>query len=488
MAGRHARTTRGRFVRPVVAVLALLCLAAPALMPASSAAFTALTTGPASSFTARATFGLTQTAPCFSDIGGGCTTVPGIAKGVSVVVSPDGKHVYTGSATNSVVAEFSRNATTGALTRLASPNACVTSTAGLAGCTTIGSTIMDEVWDLAISPDGKHVYVAAYSSSTVVSFSRNSTTGALTLLRCLYDGSVSAPAGCASTSARGIKGANGIVVSPDGAYVYVTGYGSNALAVFTRNATTGALTQASGISGCFANGNNNSIGCTTDVRGMLKPYYLRVSPDGASVYVAGYSSNAIAIFQRDMATGVLAQPASPNKCFYNTTSTVVTECTAARGLSNVYHVGIAPDGATVYALGNTSNAVAAFTRNASTGVLTPVAAPNACVNSGTVLTGCSAARAISGPTGIDFSPDGLFAFVSAQGSNAVAVFRHNNNTGVLTQLTGTSGCVGGLAGDGCTAGLGLSSAGAVATSPDGRDVYVAGGSTDGYVTVLNLTH
>ncbi|GGQ75904.1 lactonase family protein [Couchioplanes azureus] len=491
MAGRHARATRGRPAWVVAALLTLLYLGGTALMPVSSAAFTATTTGPASTFPARSTFGLTQTAGCLNDTGtSGCTGATGIVGGTSVVVSPDGKHVYVGSVNgdSSGVAAFSRNTTTGALTQLASPHRCY-SNVDVTGCTTVQGLLLS-VYDLAISPDGRHVYAVAFGSSTLVAFSRNATTGALTPLsgtaRCLYDNTVANPGGC--TAARKFLNPDGVIVSPDGAYVYVASHGSDALTVLARNATTGALTQPADASGCYTN--NSTAGTCTLARGMDEPYYLRTSPDGTTVYVAAYRSNAIAIFQRNMSTGVLMQPASPNGCVY--TGNGNANCTLVKGLSGAYFVGVAPDGATVYGVGNTGGTVAAFTRNATSGLLTQLASPNSCVYGGT-MTGCTTARAVTNPVGIAFSPDGLFAFVPAAGSDAVAVFRHNNGTGVLTQLSGTSGCVALTTAAGCTAVLGMSLGGAtgtagIAVSPDGRDVYVAGGSANGSVAVLNLSH
>lgn len=482
MAG-DAGAARGRLARVGATLFALLCLGGFALMPSSSAAFTATTTGPASSFAARATFGLSQTAPCFSDNGtGSCTAAAGISEGASVVVSPDGKNVYVGSIANSAVASFSRNATTGALTQLGCH-----SNATLAGCTRV-TGVIGAVSDLSISPDGKNVYAVGYNSSTIAEFSRNATTGALTLLSspngCLYDNGVGTPpAGC--TAARKLSGADGVVVSPDGAYVYVVAVSSNSLTVFARNATTGVLTQVSGTAGCYTN--VTASGCTT-VRGLVNPYYLRTSPDGTSVYVASYGGSAVAVFQRNMTTGVLTQPAGPNACVYDNTAGAIPSCTVVSGISGAYHVDVAPDGRTVYAAGRNGNTVAAFTRNTSTGVLTQVASPNSCAYIGSAVTGCTAARAISQPTGIEFTSDGLFAFVTSAGSHGVAVFRHNSSTGVLTQLTATSGCIALSTTSGCTTGIGLNTASAIAISPDGRDVYVVGGSGRGYVAVLNVTH
>src|SRR4029077_11416173 len=92
----------------------------------------------------------------------------------------------------------------------------------------------------------------ARDGSAVAIFARNTTTGALTQL--------SGTAGCVSsdgtggscTQARGLQGARTAVVSPDNLHVYVAAQTGNAVAVFARNTTTGALTQLSGAAGCIA--------------------------------------------------------------------------------------------------------------------------------------------------------------------------------------------------------------------------------------------
>ncbi|GAB1646531.1 hypothetical protein KRMM14A1259_69540 [Krasilnikovia sp. MM14-A1259] len=488
---RPGRTRRG--LRAALVPLVVLSLAGLGLLPTSLAAFSATTTGPASSYTTRATFGLSQTAGCFSNDGSGsCTAATGIVNGKSAVVSPDGKHVYVGTvsdATNSGIAMFSRNATTGALTQLASPNKCL-SNGTVSGCTAAPG-LLNYVYDVAISPDGKHVYAPGYTSKTVAELSRDSSTGALTPLagpnKCLYDSGTASISGC--TSARQIDGAVGVAISPDGANVYVTSYTSNSLTVFDRNSTTGVLTQQAGTAGCITNAAVS--GCTTG-KGLSQPRYIAISPDGTSLYVASFASQAVAVFQRNTSTGALTQASMPNACLYDSGATTITGCTSAKGLSTAYGVTVAPNGRSVYVMALNGDTVAAFTRNTGTGVLTQLANPNACLylSGGTVVPGCSSARAIDGPSSMTFSDDGLFAFVAGNSGNAVAAFRHDNTTGVLTQLTGTAGCIAVSGAGGCSTGLGLMNANTVFTSPDGRDVYAAGGASggNGWVAPLNLTH
>lgn len=461
------------------------------LLPSASAVFTAKTTG-SGTFTARTVFGLTQTAPCFThDASGGCGSAVAIRQTENMSISPDGKHLYAAAHTDDAVAQYARNLTTGALTALAAPNQCV-SNAATTGCTTAAG--LDRAYDVVVSPDGNHVYAAGYASDAVAAFSRDATTGALTQLaapnRCVSNAAIT---GC--TTGRALDGADGVAISPDGAFVYVAAYTSSAVTVFSRNSTTGVLTQLAGTAGCIADTSSTVTGCTAAV-GLKNPYFLQVSPDGRSVYAAANGSSAVPVLQRNTTTGVLTQAAAPNACVYNTGSTAITGCTAAVGLSGVYNVRVSPDNSSVYALGYDGDTIAALSRNTTTGVLTQLAGPNACLylTGGTAPAGCTAARAIDAPTGLSFTPDGRHLFVSAYTSGAVAVFRRGT-TGVLTQLTGTNGCFA-VSVTGCATGKGVQLGLSVLVSPDGRDVYVGGGQPQGTgqnpptgnLAVLNWTH
>ena len=75
-----------------------------------------------------------------------------------------------------------------------------------------------------------------------------------------------------------------VAISPDGANVYVTAAGSDALAVFARNRRTGALRQLPGARGCFSQFPGG--GCLVG-RALNEPTSVAVSPDGEHVYVAG---------------------------------------------------------------------------------------------------------------------------------------------------------------------------------------------------------
>jgi hypothetical protein len=106
-------------------------------------------------------------------------------------------------------------------------------------------------------------------------------------------------------------------------------------------------------------------------------------------------------------------------------------------------------------------------------LLGPLPGPEGCVTQGGTA-GCRAGRALDKVSGLVASRDGRNVYAAVRDSGAVAAFRRDRRTGVLSQLSGTDGCVGGAPADGCAAGRNLRGARALTLSPDGRSVYVAG--------------
>jgi DNA-binding beta-propeller fold protein YncE len=93
---------------------------------------------------------------------------------------------------------------------------------------------------------------------------------------------------------------------------YVASKVSDAVAVFRRDATTGALTQPLGTAGCVSQ--TGTGGQCVDGRALNGASAVVVSPDGANVYVASGTSDAIASFARNTTSGQLAQLADWNAC------------------------------------------------------------------------------------------------------------------------------------------------------------------------------
>jgi DNA-binding beta-propeller fold protein YncE len=246
---------------------------------------------------------LAGTAGCVSETGNGGACADGKALRIanSVALSDDDKHVYVASADSDAVAIFRRNATTGALTQLVGPTGkagCVSET-GTAGECADGKAL-DGARSLAVSADGKNVYVASGEPSDAVAvFRRNSTTGVLTQLV-----GPAGKAGCVSETGSGgtcangkaLDNANGLAVSPDGESVYVAST-SNAVAVFRRFAPSGRLAQLAGTAGCISE--DGSGGACADGKALELAFSVAISPDGQSAYVGSEFSFAVAVFARE---------------------------------------------------------------------------------------------------------------------------------------------------------------------------------------------
>ena len=279
--------------------------------------------------------------------------------------------------------------------------------------------------DVVVSPGGKHVYVTGPNDDAIAVFSRDSLTGELTFVSLERQG---------FDNADGLDVARKVTISPDGAHVYVTGAASNAVAVFSRDAGTGDLT--------FVEVEKDGVG---GVDGLLTAYGVTVSPDGQHVYVTGNSDDALAVFSRNAVTGELT--------FVEFKQDGVG---SVDGLNAAREVIVSPDGNHVYVAGYDDDAVAVFSRNTMTGVLTFVEVQQ---------NGVASVDGLDGVSGISISPDGNYVYTASEFGDAVAVFSRNSSTGQLTFVEFQADGVGGVEG--------LDGSHSVSVSPDGNHVYVA---------------
>ena len=139
--------------------------------------------------------------------------------------------------------------------------------------------------DLAISPDGAHLYAISRGDNALAVLGRNADTGRLTPIDQLAD-----PA----TGIDGLVGlASALTLSPDGAQLYVTSL-IGAVAVLARDAGSGRLSVLE----AHRDGENG-------IAGLAAATDVVVSPDGADVYALGrigaVGDAAVTVFRRDLA-------------------------------------------------------------------------------------------------------------------------------------------------------------------------------------------
>jgi DNA-binding beta-propeller fold protein YncE len=461
------RRARREGVALLLAALALL------VMTASALAATGDLTQPAA------------TSSCWSEDGTGglCADGKALSSAHSVAISPDGKNVYVAAkgAVSNAVAVFSRNTTTGVLTQLAGTAGCVSETG--AGPCADGRALIGAI-SVAVSPDGANVYVASFGSDAIARFNRNPTTGALTQPAAATGGCVSETGAGPCADSRALSDVSSVTVSPDGKSVYATSPGSqpagtaaDGVARFNRVSTgpaTGAIAQPAGAAGCVTE--DGSGGLCADGEALLGAYSVTVSPDGKSVYVASRDSSAVTRFNRNTTNGAIVQTANcVSESGFGT-------CADGKGLGGASSVTVSPDGKSVYVGSTTSDAVARFIRNTTTGAITqPAAGTTGCVSE-TGAGPCADGRALVqnnsvGSRFVAVSGDGKSVYVASShtADGAVARFNRNTTSGAITQpAAAATGCISELGTSGtCADGRALRGATSVAVSASGKHVYVA---------------
>ena len=320
----------------------------------------------------------------------------------AVTVSPDGTSVYTASSRDDAVAVFRRDPETGALTFVERKRDAVDDvTNGLDGAAAV-----------TVSPDSLWVYACGYDDDAIVVFARDPATGALTFVEFQMNNVF---------GVQGLNGVRAVTVSPDGTHLYAAADRADSLTVFRRNTADGKLT--------FLERKQDALDNSVD--GLDLANAVVVSPDGKHVYSAGTRDDAIGIFSRDAATGLLTF-----------VGVVRDGVDPVEGLFGVRGLAVAPDGSHVYAAGTDDNAVTVFERDATTGALT---------FAGTHLDGVGDVRDLAGVQAVALSPDGSTLYAAAASGDAVTAFSTRCADGTLDP---DEQCDDGnsAAGDGCSPG------------------------------------
>jgi len=294
---------------------------------------------------------------------------------VGALVSPDGRYVVCVSFRSNTVSLFERDSSKGLLKKLDTVRQNERGGQGL-------------TWVIAdvFSPDSRFVYVIADRSAALSVFG-------------ITENKKLALVECSKGEDNCFDGARGIAVSPDGKYVYVVSYRANTLVVLERDPETGKTKvkqlitdekgDVHGLAGVW------SVGCSSDgmfvytsagrrqndqfpgdnaicvfkrmpdgtlsliqevfdgrqgVSGFIGGNELRVSPDGQNLYALGSRSNSVVAFRRNPETGQLAYL----QTFYD--SEVAGKEGSASG------IGISPDGEYVYVAGEFDKSILIFKR------------------------------------------------------------------------------------------------------------------------------
>lgn len=379
----------------------------------------------------------------------------------AIAISADGRDVYVASSTSDAIAVFRRNTRTGRLNQARGDAGCIAAR-GAAGCArAVG---LEGPTSVAISPDGRNVYATSVTSDSITIFRRNPKTGALAQPTD-STGCIAALATPRCATARALRAPDVVAVSPDGTSVYVGSFDGNAILVFARSPSSGTLRQLAGSAGCLAE--QPIAGCAIGLA-MAAPEGIAISSDGKNAYVAAAGSSALDALARDPSTGALTQATDGSGCIANSP---LSGCSIGRQLAGADAVTVSPDGQDVYTTAALSNSVASFARTASTGQLAQPVGTTGCAIY-VLAVACSLGRTLIDPEGLAVSPDGANVYTAAFASGAIDVLARNAS-GELMQEPRRWGCVTSHRTPTCVLARGLLGVSSLAVSRDGKYLYSA---------------
>jgi YVTN family beta-propeller protein len=240
-----------------------------------------------------------------------------------LAVTPDGKKVYVGDNQGVSVIDTATNMV----------------------ATTIGLPDGQTASGVAVSPDGSTVYAAGLSAANI---------GIVSIIITATD--------MVATTIEVGNDPEGVAVSPDGSAVYVANFRDGTVSVISQGLVTATI----------------SVG--------IEPTSVVVSPDGATVYVLRFNGTVIAI------------DASDNQPFLSFTAS--TDDTASG-----FDLAISPDGGALYSENDNLNMV-------------PIDSTSLYGAIGSIPVG-------RGPRGVAVTADGIFGYVTNFSDNTVSKFNVN---------------------------------------------------------------
>jgi 6-phosphogluconolactonase (cycloisomerase 2 family) len=256
-------------------------------------------------------------------------------------------------------------------------------------CSAVCTVAQSPYW-LAITPNGRFLYVSNYTADTVSPYSIGST-GTLTRIA------------CASATCTTDNGPEDATVTPNGKYLYVTSSADSYVTAFSI-ASTGSLKKIS----CGS--------CTTG----SYPWTSAVTPNGKFLYVLNDESASISPFAIH-SNGSL----TPISCS--------TGCSAGKvsgtPFASAYGLVVSPNGRFVYTVNYTDERVEPHSVNLN-GSLTAIT----CSPSSNCSTGGGSA-----PTSVTMSPNGSFLDVVDAANDKVVVFSVAANGSISPVTCSTCG-------------------------------------------------
>ncbi len=405
--------------------------------------------------------------------------VQGLAGAQAVAVSGDGANVYV--AAESAVVALARDPSSGALRPALWPSAraCVASVSR--SCATEDAAV-NGADALAISRDGRYVYVGASNTASVSAFARARHGELVPLREDLggYFGCVSGEPLAGIRQARcggratALAGVAALAISPDGRNLYAVSYGlapgQDSIVTLERNPSDGGLRPLAGTHGCLQS--LPGRGCRA-LAGLEGASAITISANGRFVYVASQVSGAVRGFLRDRATGALTALYGRGGCVSSGEHAAgdVPCAASVPQLAGARSIALSPDGRELYVAAFDPGAVVVLKRDPATGRL--AVAPPSCLQAQPEADCPAGLPFLRGVAALALAPDGTALYVIGEGANSLVELSRNPTDGALTLASATPTTVPTVSGPI-----------ALALSPGGESVYVASPFDDGVAALL----
>lgn len=291
----------------------------------------------------------------------------GLLQASAVVVSPDGRHVYTTASADDALVVFRRDATPDTL---GFAHVEMQNVGGVFG--------LDSPVALTVSPNGRYVHVASSSSNALTVFRRSASHDDLVLVDVEREG---------DDGLSGMVGATAVAASPDSEFVHVAARDDDTISVFRRDGTLDDFVLVDQVGG---------------IAGLSGVSDLVVSPDGRHLYSTAAIDSRVSVFDRD-ALGQLSL-----------ITTYVDNGNGGTALAGAEAIAISPEGTLLFVASPVESAVTVYHRNPATGLLKVAEI---------VRDGVGEVDGLGGAIALAVSPDALHVYAAASGDDAVSGFR-----------------------------------------------------------------
>ncbi len=322
---------------------------------------------------------------------------------------------------------------------------------------------LDRANHLAITRDGKYLYVASYGSNALNVFLRDHHTGELTFLESLVDG---------QNGNNGLEGAYYISIPPDEKNIYVAAFMEDAVGVFYRDTVDGKVSCVESVREGMTGAGKVGITHMDFIDAVV------ATPDNKMVIIGSRLRDGFMVFNRDSANGAMyfvqriarqRWNGIPNlghiyalTCSHDSRNLYVG---TSRGIhvftftsshdfryqqtlygSYIYSISVSKDDKNIYAA-SMMNGLYGYSRDPETGLLTQIEMMPAKQLNHTHV-----------------SPDGKNVYATSWYDSLIIVFSRDPVTGELSFLQQLR--------QGRFGAIGLAGASSIVVSPDNRHAYV----------------